>query len=252
MTQLFPSVRKGPYSDPIFSPNRSSNFTFRSPPTYTMSALLTDPVPFNLPSSTSVLIQWTGPQSFSPTTPSGLTSAIDVGDSLPPLIIGTFSDWCAPLLTLGRLPDHIFEIRWKPGIMASSTIFPLPFSRLNSILTLRKYSNYFPPWPRRLSSLRCLMPHQIQYSIVYGPFSKRTLSTRLGIPFSRARSFKVSSLVLCGRRCSGILTFILSSFPPLPSWNGRCRPLRNWWNGFSPSLTNLRCPLPTCLSVHLP
>ena len=175
MTQLFPSVRKGPYSDPIFSPNRSSNFIFRNPPTFTMYALLTDPAPFNLPYSTSALIQWTGPQSFSPTTPSGLTSAIDVGASPPPLTIGTFSDWCAPLLTLGRLPDHIFETRWKPGIMASSTIFPLPFSRLNSILILRKYYNYFPLWPRRPSSLRCLTPQQIQYSIVYGLFSKRTL-----------------------------------------------------------------------------
>ena len=252
MIQLFPSVRKGLSSDPIFSPNRSSNFIFRNPPTFTMYALLTDPAPFNLPYSTSALIQWTGPQSFSPTTPSGLTSAIDVGASPPPLTIGTFSDWCAPLLTRGRLLGRIFEIRWKPGIMASSTIFPLPFSRLNSILILRKYYNYFPLWPRRPSSLRCLTPHQIQYSIVYGLFSKRTLSTRLETLFSRARSFKVSSLVLCGRRCSGILTFILSSFPPLPSWNGQRRPLRNWWNGFSLPRPNLRHPLPPFLSVHLP
>jgi len=195
MTQPFPSVRNGLYSDPIFSLNRSSNSIFRNPPTYTMFVLLMDPVPFNLPCSTSPLIQWTGPQSFSPMTPGSPTSAIVVGGSPPLPIIGTFSDWCAPSLTPGRLLGRIFAIRWKPGIMASSTTSPLPFSRLISILILRKYYNYFPHWPRRPSPLHCHMPHQIQYSIVYGLFSNRTLSSPLGIPFSRARSFKVSSLV---------------------------------------------------------
>ena len=228
MTPVFLSPRNGLYFDPTFSRNRYSNSTSKNLLIFTTYVLLMGPVPSNSPSSTSVSIRWTGPPSFFHMTPSNPISAIAVEDSRPLMIIVIFSDWCAPLSTYGRSLGRIFARRWKPGIMAFSTTSPLPSFRLISTLRSRKCYNYFPPCPRRLFSLHRHTLPWIPSITVSGPSFNRILGSPLGTPFSRVQSYKVSSPGPLERRCCGTPTIILSSSPPLPSWNGRRWPLRNW------------------------